>query len=377
MKSPGASSRTDTVKLNDFGRLWEEVGARAEAAFSEVGRRGWYVLGQEVAGFERDLAVCCGLSHAVGCASGLDAIELGLRALNLRPDQPVLTTPLSAFATTLAILRAGGTPVYVDVDDDGLLDLDLAERALRDAPQLRAMVPVHLYGRSLNLERLADLKDELGLLLVEDMAQAVGASWQGRPVGSVGQLAALSFYPTKNLGCLGDGGAVLCTAPEHAERCRSLRDYGQTSKYVHSELGLNSRLDEVQAAIMRQAFLPRLADWTARRRAIARAYGQGISHPEVRLPSPSEESVWHLYPVRAERREALVNHLAESGVQSAVHYPILIPDQEAMRGQPPSAPTPNAARWARTVLSLPIHPYLSQQEVGRVVDAVNSWRAGE
>lgn len=361
------------VKLNDFERLWQDVGGRAEVAFAEVGKRGWYVLGQEVSAFETALAEFSRVPRVVGCASGLDAIELSLRALDLRPGQPVLTTPLSAFATTLAILRAGGKPVYVDVDEDGLVDLNLAEHAFREDSELRAMVPVHLYGRCLDLGRLARLKDEFGLLLVEDMAQAVGATWQQRPVGSVGQLAAVSFYPTKNLGCLGDGGAVLGCDEGAMERCRSLRDYGQTSKYRHAELGLNSRLDEVQAAIMRQAFLPHLGQWTEQRRAVARAYGQGITHPLLCLPRPSEESVWHLYVVRTEHRDSLLNHLAERGVQSAVHYPVLIPDQEAMRGQPPSLPTPRAAEWARTALSLPIHPYLSQEEVAHVIETVNAW----
>lgn len=356
--------------------MWSEVGAKAEAAFAEVGRRGWYVLGQEVVDFESSLANFSKLSHAVGCANGLDAIELGLRALDLQHGEQVLTTPLSAFATTLAILRAGGCPVFVDVDADGLLDLDLAEQAFRDDPSLRAMVPVHLYGRALDLERLSSLKAEFELKIVEDAAQAVGASWNGRPVGSVGQLAALSFYPTKNLGCLGDGGAVLTTQPDLANRCRSLRDYGQTSKYVHAELGMNSRLDEVQAAVLNRAMLPHLDDWTQRRRAIAVLYGQGIVHPGVGLPTPSSESVWHLFVVRVADRASLASHLADQGVQSAVHYPVLIPEQAAMADALASPPTPLARELSETVLSLPIHPYLTDSEVQRVVDAVNSWTQG-
>ena len=372
MNSPSATQDTP-IPLNDFTRMWAEVGSQAEEAFAQVGRRGWYVLGQEVAAFETALASYSGLEHACGCANGLDAIELGLRAQDLRPGQPVLTTPLSAFATTLAFLRAGGRPVFVDVDEDGLLDLELAEQALRAQGDLRAMVPVHLYGRSLDLDRLEALKEGYGLLMVEDMAQTVGATWKGRPVGSVGPLAALSFYPTKNLGCLGDGGAVLGHDRELAERCRALRDYGQTSKYVHAELGMNSRLDEVQAAVLHHAMLPRLEGWTRRRRELARLYAEGITHPKVLLPTPCEESVWHLYAVRADDREGLRRHLAARGIQSAVHYPLLISEQQALRGVPPSPPTPNAARLARTVLSLPIHPYLSDAEAALVVDAVNEW----
>lgn len=364
----------EPIKLNDFARQWADVGAQAEAAFAQVGRSGWYVLGHEVVEFEAALARCSGVNHAVGCANGLDAIELGLRALDLRPGEPVLTTPLSAFATTLAILRAGGRPVYVDVDQDGLLDLDLAEPLLRANPDLRTLVPVHLYGRALNLDRLQRLKQDFGLRIVEDMAQAIGACWQGRPVGSVGQLAALSFYPTKNLGCFGDGGAVLTGSAELAERCRILRDYGQTAKYVHAEVGLNSRLDEVQAALLHRALLPRLQDWTRRRRCIARRYGEEIDHPAVLLPTPSEESVWHLFVLRVQGRDSLRCHLDRHGVQSAIHYPSLIPEQGALHGLPnDSNPTPRAAELANTVLSLPIHPYLDDDEVGRVVEAVNSW----
>lgn len=362
-----------TVKLNDFSRLWQDVGPDAQEAFARVGESGWYILGKEVEAFEISLSDFSGIPHAVGCASGLDAIELGLRALELEPGERVLTTPLSAFASTLAIIRAGGSPVFVDVDSEGLLDLALAEELLRSDPSLRTMVPVHLYGRSLDLDRLALLKDEFNLKIVEDMAQAIGASWRGRPVGSVGQVAATSFYPTKNLGCLGDGGAVLSTSEPVARSCASLRDYGQSSKYVHSELGLNSRLDEVQAAVLRHAMLPRLVEWTEHRRSIAREYGEGISHPEVTLPAPSDESVWHLYAVRTDRREALMQHLHECGVQSAVHYPELISQQKALKALPASPPTPRAQDWASNVLSIPIHPYLTEVERGRVIEAVNSW----
>lgn len=377
VKSLGVIGETtqlqDTVLLNDFSRLWSDIGPDAESAFSLVGRSGWYILGQEVQAFEAALAVSSGTSRAIGCASGLDAIEIGLRALDLAPNEPVLTTPLSAFATTLAIIRAGGRPVFVDVDDDGLLDLKLADQAFQAEPTMRAFVPVHLYGRSLDLARLQSLKEKFNLRIVEDMAQAIGATWNGRPVGSVGQVAAVSFYPTKNLGCLGDGGAILVADDGLARRCLSLRDYGQSSKYVHSELGLNSRLDEVQAAILHRAMLPRLAEWTKRRREIAEEYGSRIVNSRVILPRGSSESAWHLYPVRSSERDSLAVYLGELGIQSTVHYPILISQQEALRDFPASPPTPKAQEWASQVLSLPIHPYLTDSEISRVVDAVNSW----
>lgn len=361
------------IGLNDFTRQWAQIGPQAEAAFRQVGQSGWYVLGKEVELFERELAQFANLPHAIGCASGLDAIEIGLRALDLQPGQKVLTTPLSAFATTLAILRAGGTPVFVDTDEQGLLDLTLAEQALENDPTLKFLVPVHLYGRSLDPHHLQHLKDRFQLNIVEDAAQAIGATHQEKPVGSVGQVTAISFYPTKNLGCMGDGGAVLTRDPALDQRCRSLRDYGQTSKYVHAELGLNSRLDEVQAAILRQALLPELPTWTARRRAIAERYLSAITHPEIQLPQPDPEAAWHLFPVRSNRRDSLMEHLKSHQVQSAVHYPGLISEQEAMRDVPPSPPTPTALKMARTVLSLPIHPFLTDSEIERVASAVNGW----
>ncbi len=369
------------VLLNDFKRLWADAGPEVLAAVAAVGESGWYVLGPEVRGFEAALAAVLRRREAVGCASGLDAIELSLRALGLPQGARVLTTPLSAFATTLAIVRAGGVPVFVDVDAHGLLDLDRCAEALASDPRIRALVPVHLYGQVADLDRLAALRDRHGLSLVEDCAQCVGASFRGRAAGAVGQLAATSFYPTKNLGALGDGGAVATDDPILADRCRALRDYGQSSKYVHDALGLNSRLDELQAAILARAFLPRLAAWTGRRREIARAYAATLRHPLVRaLGEPDgSEGVWHLFPVcvPAARREGFVRHLGARGIRTAVHYPRLIPHQPALAGCAfeVRGPLARAEELAATEVSLPVHPYLTDAEVERVVEAVNAWEA--
>jgi dTDP-4-amino-4,6-dideoxygalactose transaminase len=367
------------VLLNDFRRLWADAGPDVLAAVAAVGESGWYVLGPEVRRLEEALAPVLGRARVVGCGSGLDAIELALRAAELPRGAKVLTTPLSAFATTLGIVRAGGVPVFVDVDEHGLLDLDRCADVLAADAAVRAMVPVHLFGACADLDRLAALRDRFGLLVVEDCAQCIGASWRGRPAGSVGQLAATSFYPTKNLGALGDGGAVATDDPALAERCRSLRDYGQSEKYVHDALGMNSRLDELHAAILARAFLPRLRAWTARRRAVARAYLAALQNPLVRpVPPPAgAEGVAHLFPVRvpAARRDAFVRHLRARGVQSALHYPRLIPDQRALaagafevRGA-----LARAAELAASEVSLPVHPYLEDAEVERVVEAVNGW----
>lgn len=367
------------VLMNDFVRQWHETGEAASQAMIRVGASGWYVLGKEVRGFEAALAAYQGRRHAIGCANGLDAIEIGLRALGLEPGERVLTTPMSAFATTLAIVRAGGVPVFIDVDPSGLVDLDLAARYLAEDPRTRFFVPVHLYGHALDLDALGALTRRFELKVVEDCAQAIGARSRGRPVGSVGRLSGLSFYPTKNLGALGDAGAVLTDDDALAQACHALRDYGQGRKYEHERIGLNSRLDELHAAILASAQLPRLAAWTARRREIAQQYHARITSERVRpLPAPEgSESVWHLFPVRVapEQRDAFVDHMKARGIQTAVHYPKLIPDQRALSGTPfVSVGTLREAHaLARSELSLPIHPYLQDDEITRVVEAANEF----
>jgi dTDP-3-amino-3,4,6-trideoxy-alpha-D-glucose transaminase len=367
------------VLLNDFQRQWADTRADVLDATERVGASGWYILGKNVESFERALAASFDRAFAVGCASGLDAIEIALRALGLRPGDKVLTTPLSAFATTLAILRAGGVPVFVDVDDQGLIDLARCEDRLASG-DIRAFVPVHLYGQPLPLPRLAELQARFAVALVEDCAQSALARFRGRSAGTVGAIAATSFYPTKNLGALGDGGALLTDDPALRDRCASLRNYGQTARYQHDELGLNSRLDELQAAILAQAFLPRLPAWTERRRQIAQRYLAGIHHPGVRLapPAPGADPCWHLFPVfvPASDRDAFQRHLQAAGIQTAIHYPTLIVEQRALtEGMPHEVhgPLDNARRLSREEVSLPIHPYLLDSELDTILAAINAW----
>lgn len=368
---------TYQIPSNDFGRQWSEVGEEVLGAVRAVGQSGWYVLGKEVAAFEQELGARLG-APAVGCASGLDALEIALRALDVRPGDKVLTTPLSAFATTLAILRVGAVPVFVDVDQAGLVCLDAAEAALQQDRTIRFFIPVHLYGHALDLDRLERLVAQ-GVTVIEDMAQAIDAKWRGRPVGTVGRAAAVSFYPTKNLGALGDAGALLCGDPAVAARARQLRDYGQSAKYVHEVVGMNSRLDELHAAVLRRALLPRLSRWTTRRSEIAARYRAGIKHRELVIPAAGEgsESVWHLFPllVGGAGRAHLAEHLAQCGVHTAVHYPKLISEQAALHSAPFSivGTLAQAERFARQELSLPIHPYLTDAEVEAIIEAVGRW----
>lgn len=369
------------ILMNNFKIQWAELAPDCLASMERVGSSGWYVLGREVRDFEEGLAAMSGASHAVGCGNGLDAIEIALRSLGLQPGGKVLTTPLSAFATTLAIVRAGGVPVYVDVDETGLLDLDLVEEALKADPDIRYLVPVHLFGHPMDLIRLKRIKERYGIALVEDAAQAIGASHGDLPIGSAGDATTLSFYPTKNLGAIGDAGALLTHSDALAARFRSLRDYGQSSKYVHSDIGMNSRLDELHAAVLRTAMLPRLSQWIERRRGIASLYRNHISHGSVEFVpvNPAARSVWHLFPVLvpSRLRDNFMAHLSGLGVQSGIHYPRLIPDQDAMKGVAGMtfmSMLDRARSFAESEVSLPIHPYLGESEVERVIEAVNSWR---
>ncbi len=358
------------VPANDFGAQWEDVRTEALAALDRVGRSGWLVLGEEVETFEARVAAWWGVEHAVGVASGLDAIEIALRCAEIGEGDRVLTTPLTAFATTLAILRAGAEPVFCDVDATGGLDLAQADEALAADAGIRALVPVHLYGHPLDPAALRDLAERHAVVVIEDCAQSAGAARDGEPTGRAGLAAATSLYPTKNLGAMGDGGLVLTDDPGIAERARCLRNYGQGERYHHVERGLNSRLDEVHAAMLSSALLPRLDGWLQRRAEVAARYAKALRGSGVLrcIEAAGGRSAHHLFPVevingaRAERAA----ELAAAGVRVGRHYPVLCPDQPAC---PRPAQVPVARRLAERELSLPVHPYLSEADVDHVIAA--------
>jgi dTDP-3-amino-3,4,6-trideoxy-alpha-D-glucose transaminase len=346
-----------------------------------MGESGWYILGEEVRAFEGALAAYWGRRYAVGVASGQDAIEIALRALGCQSGDSVLTTPLSAFATTLAILKAGGVPVFADTDENGLIDLDRCHDLFWRRPDIRYFVPVHLYGHALDGAKLKKLREEFSPHIVEDCAQSIGSRSRGQPSGSLGQMTATSFHPTNNLGALGDGGVVLTDRAEWHARVAALRDYGQTAKYRHEFVGYNSRLDELQAALLRSVMLPRLDAWIKRRREIATKYLEGIRNPAIRflgVPEGSEPN-WHLFPVlvKPELKYAFIDYLRASGVEPNEHYPIIIPNQPAMAhvAFEFADDCATARRIARSEVSLPIHPYLKNEEIERVIQVVNSWTA--
>lgn len=361
------------VAANDFRREPEELLLAELASAERVLRSGWWILGAEVEGFEQEWARHCAAPHAVGVANGLDAIEIGLRALGVGPGDEVITTPVTAYATTLAIQRCGAVPVFADIEPGtGCLSADSVATCI--SASTRAVLPVHLYGRAADLDGLATVCDSHGLALIEDCAQAHGAQHRGRPVGSVGRCAAWSFYPTKNLGAIGDAGALTTADAELARTARCLRNYGQSDRYHHDRAGLNSRLDELQAAILRVR-LPWLKAWTDRRREVATRYRQGIDHPLLQpLAEPNDPAshVHHLNVLRTPQREWVQAQLAERGVMTLVHYPLPSTEQKALTDHR-IAPggIPHALEHCRTCFSLPIHPFLSDSEVERVIEACN------
>ena len=341
-----------------------EDAAAIRAAIDRVIASGWFVLGPEVEAFETEFAAASRVPHAVGVGTGTDAITLILRALDIGPGDEVITPPLSAAYSALAVMMAGARPVFADIDPERLtMDPQATEAAI--TPRTRALLPVHLFGQAADLRPLEALASKHRLALVEDAAQAHLATVDGRPVGTIGIAAATSFYPTKNLGALGDGGAVLTRDAQIAARVKRLRNGGQTSRYRHEEPGANSRLDEMQAAILRArlSFLPR---WTGRRRAIAAAYRAALAASAIHVPRECDAGhVYHLFPVLTDHRDAFQAHMRKHGVETLIHYPVPIPRQPALQSTSPAV-CAVADRVCSQIVSLPMYPGLSDDSIAAV-----------
>jgi len=344
--------------------------ADVRAAIERVVERGWFVLGPELEAFEQEFAAACGARHAVGVGTGTDALALALRALGVGAGDEVITSPLSAAYSALAIMMVGARPVFADIDSKRLtLDPRAADAAV--TRRTKAIMPVHLYGQPADLPALMEVAARHRLLVVEDCCQAHLATCGGAPVGSFGAAAAYSFYPTKNLGALGDGGAVTTSDAEVAARLRRLRNGGQTDRYHHGEFGVNSRLDEMQAAILR-ARLTWLPGWTAERRALAVEYRRGLASAPVTVPPECDAGhVYHLFPILTADRAAVQAHLKGRGVETLIHYPVPIPRQPALAPERPDQ-CPIADRVCAAVLSLPLHPGMTHEAVEAVAAALQT-----
>jgi dTDP-3-amino-3,4,6-trideoxy-alpha-D-glucose transaminase len=345
--------------------------AVVRAAVDRVITRGWFVLGPELDAFETEFAAACGAAHSVGVGTGTDALAIGLRALGIGPGDEVITSPVSAAYTALAIMMAGARPVFADIDPDRLT-LDPAAAAAAVTPRTAAIMPVHLYGQSADMPALAAVAARHDLAIVEDCCQAHLATCEGRPVGSFGAAAAYSFYPTKNLGALGDGGALTTGDSRVAAQAKRLRNGGQTDRYHHGEFGVNSRLDELQAAVLR-ARLPLLPAWTAQRRVLAARYRQRLATGAAVVVPPELDAghVYHLFPVRSTARDALQVRLRGAGIETLIHYPVPIPRQPAVRSQQP-ADCPIADLVCAEILSLPLYPTLPCEALETVVHALGA-----
>jgi dTDP-4-amino-4,6-dideoxygalactose transaminase len=361
------------VPFLDVGAGYRELKQEYDEAYHRVMNSGWFVLGEEVEAFEAQFQALCGAHHCVGTGSGLDALFLILRGYGIGPGDEVVVPAHTFIATWLAVSHTGATPVPVEPDEQSF-QMDAQRIADALTGRTRAIVTAHLYGGIARMDAMRELASRKGLRLIEDAAQAHGAAWKGAPAGSLGDAAAFSFYPAKNLGAFGDGGAVVSNDTELAARIRALRNYGSSDKYMHELQGYNSRLDTLQAAFL-QVRLKHLAAWNARRKAVAAAYLKGLENAwGCQLPCVSNEvdPAWHLFVIRHSERDRLRRSLESRGIETSIHYPVpphLSPAYQNLgfkRGD-----FPITERLAGTVLSLPIGPHLSGEQVERVIQAVH------
>lgn len=358
------------VPYQEFRTIHQAMRPELEAAWKRVMDRDWFILGEEDRAFEQAFAAYSGAKYCVGVGNGLDALRLILLARGIGPGDEVLVPANTFIASVLAISYVGAVPVLVDPDPEtALMTPEGAER--RITPRTKAIMPVHLYGRISEMEGFEALARAHGLMLVEDAAQAHGATRNGRRAGALGDAAGFSFYPGKNLGALGDAGCVTTDDPELAERVRSLANYGSTQKYHHDEVGVNSRLDELQAALL-LAKLPHLEEWVTERRRIAALYEAGLRNPKIRLLKKDAGNGYHVFPVLTDRRDALLSRLEDLGIHAQVHYPIPVHLQKAYRNLGyRRGDFPAAEKLAETELSLPLYPGMREEQIQYVLDALN------
>ena len=359
------------VPFLDLKAAYLELQPEIDAAVARVLSSGYYILGPEVDAFEAEYATYCGAAHCVGVANGLDALHLALRAMDVGPGDEVIVPSNTYIATWLAVSQCGATPVPVE-PDERTFNIDPARIEAAITPRTRVLLPVHLYGQPANMDEILAIARKHGLKVLEDGAQAHGARYKGQRLGAHGDAVAWSFYPGKNLGAMGDGGAVTTNDPQLADRLRVLRNYGSRVKYVNEVQGYNSRLDPLQAAILRVK-LAHLDEWNERRRAIAARYQSGLAGCGLTLPHVPEwaEPVWHLYVVQHPQRDALQQALNDAGVGTLIHYPIPPHRQQAYaQTDSKKGGCLKAEHMAVSVLSLPVGPHLSALQVDTTIDAI-------
>lgn len=358
------------VPFSTVGPMHSNIRKEMIEKFADVYDRNWFIQGEECAAFEKEFAAWNGAKYCVGVATGLDALYLSLKAMGIGPGDEVIVPSNTFIATALAVSYVGAKVVIVDPD---ATTYNMCGQGLEEAysPRCKAIIPVHLYGQAAEMDEILAFARDKGLKVIEDCAQAHGATYKGKKVGTFGDAGCFSFYPGKNLGALGDGGAVLTDNEELAKKIRSLGNYGSAVKYHHEYLGTNSRLDEVQAALLRIK-LRYLNEYNADRDTTARKYLDGIKNPKIRLPKvgPNRNHIWHLFAVMCEQRDALKNYLEQKGIGTVSHYPIAIADQVCYQNA--NLPhLPQATYIAASELSLPMYYGMTDEEIDYVINAIN------
>lgn len=360
------------VPFVNLKALHDSIQESLDDAYRRVLDSGWFTLGQELTQFEKEFAAFCGTKHSIGVGNGLDALKLCLLANDIGPNDEVIVPSHTFLATWLAVSAVGATPVAVEPNIHTYnMDPKKVERLIND--RTRAIIPVHMYGQPADMTPLASLAREYNLIIIEDAAQAHGATYKGKKTGSLGDAAAFSFYPGKNLGALGDGGAITTDSDEMEKKIKALRNYGSFKRYLHEYKGINSRLDEFQAAFLRSK-LKKLDEWNNRRKAAANLYYHTIKTPEIIKPNVSDDidPVWHLYVIRTQCRDELQKHLANLGIETTIHYPIAPGKQPCYRSHS-NHKLPISDKICDEALSLPIHPLISEDEVVYVSNSIDSY----
>ncbi|HAT03316.1 MAG TPA: erythromycin biosynthesis sensory transduction protein eryC1 [Candidatus Magasanikbacteria bacterium] len=358
------------IPFVDFKVQYHDLKDEIDEAVHRVLDSGWYILGNEVKVFEQELASYIGTKYCVGVASGTEAIALSLLAVGVKPGDEVITTDMTAYPTVTGIVQANAVPVLVDIFyEDGLIDSSKIEQYI--TPNTKAIVPVHLYGQSCDMDALRRIAQDRGISIVEDCAQAAGASYKGSKVGSMGTCGAFSFYPTKNLGAYGDGGAITTNDEKLYETLISMRNYGQTSRYTHDSFGINSRLDEIQAAILRVKLLHLDAD-NQKRRAIAHAYQSNLHKVVPLVERPYGDSVYHLFVVKTGSRDAFMKFMEDRGIKTLIHFPIPNHAQKAFVWKI-GDDYQQASRFAEEIVSIPIYPELTDSQVDEIISVINTF----
>jgi dTDP-4-amino-4,6-dideoxygalactose transaminase len=364
------------IPFLDVGATYHELREEIDQAVGRVLAGGWYILGSEVEAFEREFADYLGVKHCIGVGNGLDALHLALKARGLGSGDEVLVPSNTYIATWLAVSYCGATPVPVE-PDEATYNLDPARLEAAITPRTKAIVPVHLYGQSADMAPILEVAERYGLWVLEDAAQAHGATYRGQHTGGLGHAAGWSFYPGKNLGAFGDAGAITTNDDQLAEQIRMLRNYGSKVKYYNEVAGFNSRLDEIQAAVLRVK-LKYLDEWNRRRQEIAAFYLQNLAGTGLTMPTvpATNAHVWHLFVVRSPRRDALQKHLQDAGIGTVIHYPVPPHLQKAYQELDlPEGRFPISEALHREVLSLPMGPHLTEAQAAAVVKAVRQFQA--